>query len=145
MILSENYKAIISKEIHAAELRISIAIGKYVHLKLAEPEKATKEDMFVLIGVIAAGLGKTMDDYYESSKREAVDMKALAVMFIRKHYSKTTLQELAHAIGLTNHASVINLLNRGADMLETGEEVFCEKYTAAAAAIDNWINNLNNG
>ena len=141
MILSENYKAIISKEIHAAELRIEKQIGRRVRLRerTAREEMAEDETLMIdMLGLVAKALGMTMDDYFEGRYVEYVDLRTVAAILIREKYPLITYQSIASSMGLRNHTTVLNMLLRGRDKLYMKDTLFTNKYKKALYAVENW-------
>lgn len=133
-------RKIAAKHIHAAEIRIMRETGMHLTLQVAQKKRAEKDDMYVLMGVVAEALGMNIDDYFEGRKKELVDLRCLATIFLQRYYPETPLMTFAKAYGLNDHSTIINYNTRAARLLETNDEDFSQKYDLVVEAIDNWLN-----
>ncbi len=134
----ENQKEIIEAIIRAAEITISQVVNMDVRLIMrteAEP-RGTVEEM---LAVVAQALGMTMDDYYEGRKREYVDLRCLAAVFIHRYYSHLPMKRTGTLLGKMDHTTIINYRQRAKQYLYIQDEQFCKKYNDTLKAVKAWI------
>lgn len=139
VLLNDEQKLMVNNIIRAAEVNIMLQTGIDVELAVELHKRATKDNIYVMMGIVAKALGMTMDDYFMSRQRPYTDLKCLACVFVRLHYPKTPLKELAEAVNLHDHTAVMYYQDRAKYYLQTNETVFVKKYEIVLKAITKWI------
>lgn len=140
MTIPKPHRRTIACILRAAEVSISLQTGLDVKLVAMESLYEMPAGIEVMLGIIAEALGMTMDDYYEGRKRQYVDLKCVAAMFIKKHYPEVSLEKIGELLGGLDHSSVLYSIRRGNDYLLTTESRFGTKYKLALNAVEKWIN-----
>lgn len=135
MILDGTQQHVVSSVIRAAEVNILLQTGMEIKLGVQTKLRAAKDEVYVLMGLVARALGMTMDDYFGGKRRRYADLRCLACIFIKKYYPETPLKLIAKAIGQADHTSVLYYQERAENYLHTKEEVFVKKYETVVKAI----------
>jgi len=93
-----------------------------------------------LLQVIALSLGMSPDSYRVRSRvRDIVELRFIAALFLRMHFPKVTLHQIAALFGGQDHSSIINGIASAHNLLYTGDDRFTEKYNKAMYMVDTWL------
>ncbi len=89
---------------------------------------------------IAVALGMSPECYkMKSREREISELRFIGAHFLRTHFPKLTLHQIAALFGGQDHTSIINGLTRANNLIYTGDARFLEKYNAALKTINPWL------
>lgn len=123
----------------SAQQRIKNKTGMGVSLLLYTGESNFKTPQRML-HVIALALNMNPEYYrMRTREREIAEMRFLGAHFLRSHFPRITLHQIAALFGGLDHSTVISGLMRAQDLIYTGDIRFINKYKTAAKAIDIWL------
>lgn len=113
--------------------------GMKVDVMVLHPENEMKKPEKML-QVIATALGMTPESYRVKSRaRDLCELRFLGAMFLRTHFPRVTLYQIAGMFGGQDHTSVINGLARAHNLIYTGDLTFVRKYEQSLQAVNLWL------
>jgi chromosomal replication initiation ATPase DnaA len=131
----------INKIIARAEEQIKLSMGLDVCLTYKWRFTDNKEVKEVM-AIIAEALNMKFTDYYGGRYCEYVDLRTIAYLFLKKLYH-LTLSEMAVAMKLKDHTTIIHGLRRGRNLLRVEDREFVNKYELVKIAIKRWQSQKN--
>ncbi len=123
----------------SAQDRIKSKTGEGVSVLLCPGTYSLKTPQRMLY-IISTALGMSYDCYkMKTRERNIAELRFLGAYFLRAHFPRMTLHQIAALFGGLDHSSVINGLIRANNLIYTGDTRFVTKYTTALKAIDTWL------
>src|ERR1700743_1232021 len=119
-----------------AQRQIKNKTGMKVTIMLCPVESAfdSPEEM---LEIIAMALDKDPKDYKRKIRtRDIVEMRFIAALLLRMHFTRFNLTQGAALFGGQDHTSIMNGIERARQLLYIGDDKFTEKYNKAEAMVN---------
>lgn len=101
-----------------------------------DPDKAPERMLQVI--AIALELG-TECFRMRTRNRNVAELRFLGAVFLRRHFPKITLQQIAALFGGQDHTSIMSGITRAYNLIYTRDPRFIKKYNTVVRAINLWL------
>ena len=123
----------------AAQQKIMSATGRSISIMLLPEYMGTRTPQLMLT-VIANALNMDVACYkHRSRKRNYVELRFIAAYLLRKFFPNLTLADITILFGGMNHTTIINGIERVAELIATNNELFTAKYETALNSVNIWL------
>jgi len=123
----------------SAQQKIRNRTGINVSIMLCPTDNEVKTPERML-KIIAMALGMSGECYrMKTRERPVAELRFIGAHFLRMHFPKITLFQIASLFGGLDHSSIISGLVRANNLIYTGDLRFIEKYNIALKSVNQWL------
>jgi chromosomal replication initiation ATPase DnaA len=137
MKLTPEQKSIVNVVANEAEKKLErFGINASVIITIGAPNKTPA----LMIETIEKALGYETGMYkVKSKKREVCELRYICMLLFIHYFPSLKLKQIAKLLYLHDHATVLNGLKQGNDLLESQDFSFTNNYKMATKAVEKWM------
>jgi chromosomal replication initiation ATPase DnaA len=111
-----------------------------INISLMLDEEGSFKTPERMLDIIAAALNMNPLCFQMKKRERAIaELRFIGAYFLRIHFPRITLYQIAALFGGQDHSSVISGLMRANNLIYTRDARFIEKYNAALRSVEMWL------